>query len=101
MFVTLIRWRDACQDEAAAPDTPLASASRLVELLEVGFLIGEDDESVSIAMECEPDGSLGRWRLHIPKVNIIERRDVELKKAFPLKRHRRSDAKAEGTAERT
>lgn len=86
--VTYIRWRDACSEEAAEPHSPV-SDSPLVELSEIGFVIGETPEAVSIALEMDADGKPGRWRLHIPVVNIIERRTAELDKAFPPRRKRK------------
>lgn len=92
--VVWIKWRDACSEEAADPHTPV-SASPLVELQEVGWLIGETEDAVSIAMEIDHDGAPSRWRLHIPKVNIIERRDMPLKRAFPVRRPRKVTARLE------
>jgi hypothetical protein len=91
MTVSYIRWRDACAEEAAEPNTPV-SDSPLVELHEVGFLIGETDHSVSLSLEVEKDGRPSRWRLHIPKTCIIERRDVPLGRAFRLDRRRKDAA---------
>ena len=89
MIITYIRWRDACSQEASDPETK-AQAS-LVGLQEVGFLLHETDEAVMIGMELDDDGGdemAGRWRLSIPKVNIQERRDMELSKGFPVRRKR-------------
>lgn len=87
MTVTYIRWKDACSEEA----TEAASEAKagLVELREVGFLLHETDEAVLIGMELDGGGGdqmPGRWRLHIPKVNITERRDWPLSRAFPRSR---------------
>jgi hypothetical protein len=87
-IITYIHWRDACIEEAADPDTPI-SPDPLVDLYEVGYLIAETEDAVSIAMEwvpiqennlAEPGGKPGRFRLHIPKVNIVERRDFDAEK---------------------
>lgn len=83
MIVCYIRWKDACAKEAA--DAPEA-IPELAELCEVGFLLAETDDAVLIGMEQSSDSHPGRWRLNIPKVNILERRDVPLMKAFGLKR---------------
>jgi len=98
MTLTYIRWRDACQEEASHPRTPVTD-SPLMELHEVGFLIGDTAEAVSIAMELELDGSPSRWRLHIPRVNIIERRDMELDKAFPVRKQKKRKADGEAKPE--
>ncbi len=86
MTITFIRWRDACTEEAV-DGQPIVPA--LAELCEVGFLLGETDEVVTIGME-HPVGDVkpGRWRLHVAKSAIIERRDVDMK-SF-MRRGRRS-----------
>ena len=89
MILVYIRWRDACTEEAADPSSPVAD-DPLVELHEVGWLIGENDESVSIAMELEPSMRPGRWRLHIPKVNIVERRNFDTERLFKPARKRKA-----------
>lgn len=82
-IVTFIRWFDACQKEAADAGEAIPEVT---ELVEVGFLLAETDEAVLIGMEQESEGAQpGRWRLNIPKVNIRERRDVPLAKAFGVK----------------
>lgn len=75
MIATFIRWRDACTESADEPNTPVEPS--LITLTEIGWLIGEDDEVVSISMELE-DADPGRWRLHVPKRNIIQRIDFEI-----------------------
>ena len=90
MTLTYIRWKDACSEEASEPASEAKAG--LVELREVGFLLHETDEAVLIGMELDGDGvpggdqAPGRWRLHIPKSNIIERRDWPLSRAFPPSR---------------
>jgi len=82
-----IRWKDAVSEEASAAAAHPPHAT-LVELWEVGFLLGENDEAVVIGMEFNQDAEVqpGRWRLHIPRVSIQEMRVVELEKAFPKRR---------------
>ena len=89
MIITYIHWKDASFEEAPNANTPL-SAEPLADLREVGWLINETEDSVSISMELEEDDSPARWRAHIPKVNIIERRDMEVDKAFPVKKRRKT-----------
>ena len=69
MKIAFIRWTDALAEEA---DDEALSEHRLAVLEEVGFYLGESADAVSIAMEHQ-EGAVrpGRWRLHIPKVNII------------------------------
>lgn len=85
-----IRWKDAVSEEASAAGSNPANAA-LVELHEIGFLLGESDEAVVIGMEFHQDTDVqpGRWRLHIPRVSIQEMRVVELEKAFPVRRRRK------------
>jgi hypothetical protein len=89
MTVTYVRWKDACSVEAA-DSTPRAAVPELSELCEVGFLLAESDEALLIGMESQADDTRpGRWRLNIPKSGIIERRDVDLERAFPVRSRRK------------
>jgi hypothetical protein len=85
-----IRWKDAVSEEASASASHPPNAA-LVELQEVGFLLGENEEAVVIGMEFNQDTDVqpGRWRLHIPRVSIQEMRVMELEKAFPIRRRRK------------
>ena len=88
MKVILVRWKDACAVEASDL-TSRPAVAELAELCEVGFLLHENDEALLIGMEHHADDTHpGRWRLNIPKALIVERRDMELDKAFPMKRKR-------------
>jgi hypothetical protein len=80
MKLAYIRWRDAVADEA---DNEPLGEQRLAELHEVGFYLGETADAVSIAMEHQ-EGAVhpGRWRLHVPKSQIVEMHVVEFKRAF-------------------
>lgn len=89
MRLAYIKWRDACFDSA---DSGGPVHPELIELDELGWLVGETEEIVTIALELEPDQDgvasqrAGRTRLSIPKVNIVEMRVVDsLIKAFPKK----------------
>ena len=82
-----IKWRDACFEQA---DDSGRVSPELVELDEVGWLVGETEDVVTICLELEPDAegvpssNAGRSRLHIPRVNIVEMRvQADLAKAFP------------------
>jgi len=82
MILTYIRWRDASYHDASDSPKPIVE---LAEMVEVGLLIAETEEAVMIGMEYSADGTHpGRWRATIPKVNIVERKDVDLAKAFRL-----------------
>jgi hypothetical protein len=89
MTITYIRWKDAVAEEAASRSA--VAKACLVELQEVGFVLDENDEAVEIGMEFHDTADVepGRWRLHIPKVSIVERRDMELSKAFPVRKRKK------------
>lgn len=89
MTLAYIRWKDACQEAADDPAIPeIDTTSPLVELEEVGWLIDETPESVSIGMEHDvASQTYGRWRLHIPRVNILELRTMDLSK-FPKRKRK-------------
>ena len=79
------RWQDACTDEA--PDAghlePLLS-----DLEEVGWLLAQNDEAITIGMEIDfQDGepTAGRWRLHIPWGQIISLKTIDVERAFNKK----------------
>jgi hypothetical protein len=80
--IVYIRWKDAVSEEATQPVSEVKA--QLVELHEVGFLLNETEEAVVIGMERYEDADVqpGRWRLHIPRVSIVEMRVVKLGKAF-------------------
>lgn len=65
--IVYIVWHDA---HYSPEETPLHYVDGLVELHEVGWLLSQTDESVSIAMEYEPGMESTRLYLTIPKVNI-------------------------------
>lgn len=69
--MVLVVWRDACSE--SADDAPGDVVSGLVELREVGFLLAESEESITIGMELSEEAHPGRWRLHIPKAGIVSR----------------------------
>lgn len=83
MRIALVRWRDACSEEASSSSSA-DTRPRLVELQEVGFFLAEDEHAVTIGMEMDLEGTVepGRWRLHIPKANIVEMSimDIDLMK---------------------
>ena len=88
MTVTYIRWQDACSVEAMASEEYPAKPE-LSELITTGFLLAEDDHAVLVGMELQADDTApGRYRFNIPKVAIIERRDMVVEKAFPARRQR-------------
>lgn len=85
MIVAYVRWKDALHDMAECDRHKLGS---LATLHEVGFLVKETAESVTLALEAEGGNPATRLWLTIPRVNIIEMRTAELDKAFPKGRKR-------------
>lgn len=86
MRVALITWRDAVALEAADDDGQ--AKAQVAILTECGFLIDESPEAVMIGMENHEDtGDVkpGRWRLSIPRQNILKMYVVDVAKAFPKK----------------
>jgi len=89
MKVAYVRWKDAVAEEAAdGPHGP--PQAKLAELQEIGFLLDENEEAVSIGMEVTEDSEVrpGRWRLHIPRVSIQEMRVVELDQMLTKRRRK-------------
>ena len=88
MRLAHIRWRDAV---AEGGDLSTAPHAALVELEEVGFLLDENEEAVVIGMErhAAADVMPGRWRLHIPRVSIVEMRVAEVEAAFAVRPKRK------------
>lgn len=84
MKVAYIQWRDASYsaDEWATKDISLQ------DLPAVGFLVKEDDESVTLTMEPTEDLEKCRFWVCIPKVNIKDMRVRELDQAFPKPRRK-------------
>lgn len=88
MKLALIRWRDAVKEDADAADPHQPPRARLAELQCAGFLLHEDADAVLIGMEVNDDPGLhpGRFRLHIPRVCIVEMSVQDVAKAFPSRR---------------
>lgn len=76
MKIAYIRWLDACTEEADSPHSEVTPG--LVELREVGFLLGENERAVTIGMEFDGEAAPGRFRLHIPRNSIQEMKVVEV-----------------------
>ena len=85
MTVTYLKWRDASHGIGECYPGDMG----LVELEEVGWLVQEDDDSVTLAMEHQTGAETRRLWLSVPKVNIVDRRDAELDRAFPARKRRR------------
>lgn len=69
----------------------ISELGELAELHEVGFLLKESDESITIGTErAKSDDVSARMWLTVPKVNIVEIRRTTLAKAFPAPRPKRA-----------
>lgn len=94
--LTYIRWHDASYVDAGEEPEPCAELS---DLSEVGFLITENEKAVQIGIESSNDGTHpGRWRVSIPKVNIVERKDVSFDSVFGTKKVRAPRKKKDAVA---
>jgi hypothetical protein len=78
MTICYIRWKDALAVEG--DNNP--AVAELAELEEVGFLLDESNDAVLIGMEALGE-TPGRWRINIPRGQIVEMREMRLEKAFP------------------
>lgn len=83
MILLYIRWRDAVNSNS---QHAISSLGELAELHEVGFLLAESEETITLGTESQEGATEARFWLTIPKQNIVEIRRTTLAKAFPLKR---------------
>lgn len=87
MTIVYVRWRDAQNSNFTHL---ISSLGDLAELHEIGFLLTESDETITIGTETQ-DGALeARFWLTIPKNCIVECRRTTLNKAFPKPRKLKS-----------
>lgn len=73
--VVYVHWRDAAH---GLEEIPVAQAGELADLHEVGFLVAENDESITLSPEHQDGATSARLWLTIPRVNIIEMRKVSM-----------------------
>lgn len=86
MTIVYIRWKDAQNSNATHA---IASLGELAVLDEVGFLLTENEETITIGTESPQQALEARFWLTIPKAAIIEERRTTLGKAFPKRRSRK------------
>ncbi len=87
MKVAYVHWRDASHGMGEIE----IGRMTLSDLHEVGFLVKEDEESVTLAMEWEGDEKVStRLWLTIPRVGIVEMRTVDLDTAFKPRRRKKA-----------
>lgn len=91
MTVVYVKWRDAVNSNSSHA---LSSLGDLAELHEVGFLLKESAETITIGTEAQEGAMEARFWLTIPKANIVEQRRSTLARAFPLPRANKTPAKA-------
>lgn len=91
MTIVYIKWRDAVNSNATHS---IASLGDLAELHEVGFLLKESEETITIGTEAHDGAVEARFWLTIPKHNIVEIRRSTLARAFPVKRAKKSQPAA-------
>lgn len=82
MTIVYIRWRDACHSMS---QSPIKDLGELAELMEIGFLLRETEESITIGTESQDGATEARMWLTVPRVNIIEMRKTTLARAFRIK----------------
>lgn len=83
MTICYVRWRDACHDMG---ECAIKDLGELAELHEIGFLLAENEETVTIGIEHQDGATSARMWLTIPRVNILEMRRSTVDKAFPKRR---------------
>ncbi len=79
MILVYIRWRDAVNSNATHA---ISSLGDLAELHEVGFLLAESEETITVGTEAQEGAVEARFWLTVPKVNIVEMRKTTLARAF-------------------
>lgn len=84
-----IRWKDAVNSNSTHS---IDSIGDLAELHEVGFLLKESAETITIGTESQEGAVETRFWLTLAKVNIIEERRTTLGRAFPVKRVKKPKA---------
>ena len=85
MTIVYIRWRDACHSMS---QYAIKDLGELSELHEIGFLLKETSESVTIGTESQDGATEARMWLTIPRQNIIEMKITTLDKAFAVRKPR-------------
>jgi hypothetical protein len=88
MTIVYIRWRDACH---SSKEYPIKDIGALSELHEVGFLITENEEAVTIGTESEDGATEARNWITIPRAGIVEIRRTTVEKAFPVRRRSKKE----------
>lgn len=79
--MVLITWKDAMSDYGTEEDTP--AVPELATLYTVGFLLAENSEAVQVGLEVPGHHapSSGRWKINIPRTNIVSIQELVVKKS--------------------
>ncbi len=78
-ILVYVKWKDAMSVEASSYEDEYP-IPQLSVLQEVGWLLAENEEAILLGMELGVDDvKAGRWRINIPKIQIIARVDVDLR----------------------
>lgn len=86
MTITFIRWRDAAY---GVTDYPIDDTG-LADLLECGFLLREDQWSLTVSMENHEGATSTRNWICVPKTGILERHDIPLDELVQIMKARHS-----------
>jgi hypothetical protein len=73
--IVVVEWIDASYEDGPLS---LREIEPLIRLKSVGWLLREDKESISIAMEKADEDELFRSVTHIPKVGIIKIKRIKV-----------------------
>ena len=81
--IVAVSWCDASQSPARGDEHPIEQLGRLEHLYEVGWVLREDEETITIGLEHQEGMESARLWLTIPRCNIVELRRMQVDKAFP------------------
>lgn len=77
IVVTFVKWFDSSNQVGNwGPLRPEEFVTRVI-LYSAGILAAEDEDDVSLAIDHYDGAKTYRHIVHIPKVNIIKRRDIK------------------------
>lgn len=85
--IAYLIWRDA--NFGCGTPTNTMQIGDLIELHEIGYILKESDESITLTMEGDGMGDENRNWLTVPKCNIMEIHRAELADVLELMRRKR------------
>jgi hypothetical protein len=90
MKIAYVKWADASYSNKS-DERPLEELTGTTELEEVGFLLREDKDTITLALENQDGATTSRIWMIIPRCNIVSLYTRQLADAFPqLKRKRQT-----------